>query len=375
MHRLLVLTLFAALAAAQTGPPPTDPSSTTTPENSTVPNAVPTANTTTSAPASTAPAQTLPAPSQPNSPVSPASASQPAQGTGTTSNAMAITPTGKPVSPLTKKRPRPTTDLDAARAERQGPDALLDLPPLPEEKLSLIGGKVVRVDRVLERMEVQPFGEKKKTEFAFDIRTQVTRDGAKIPVKDIKPGDRVYADTQPDSQNRVFAKNIRVVTKQAAADTGHGQIVSYDASSGKLVIRDELVPQPVTLQLTRDTVIRKDQSAGSTADLQPGSLVSVSFIPGGNTVASQVTVLAVPGASFVFAGPVTHLDLSSHLLAVANQTDGKTYDIQFDPGKTGVKRDLREGSNVSVNATFDGHNYVANQVSVVPEGNASPKQE
>ena len=254
-----------------------------------------------------------------------------------------------------------------AAKERQGTDALLDLPSLPKDaKLSIIGGKVVSVDRIFDRIEIQPFGAK-KTAVDFDVRTQVYRDGVKVPAKEIRPGDRVYADTLLDKDHHVFAKNIRLVTKLRDTDRGHGQVVSYDPGSGKLVMRDELIAQPLTLHVSRDTIIRKNDGQGSVADLQPGSLIAVGFTPGGQGIAQEISVLAVPGSTFIFEGPVTHLDLSTHLLVVANKTDGKSYELDYDPTRLRTSKDVHEGSDVTVNATFDGKRYVAQNVSLVPQ--------
>ncbi|HET7439749.1 MAG TPA: hypothetical protein VFJ47_00485 [Terriglobales bacterium] len=262
-----------------------------------------------------------------------------------------------------------------AKREREGNDSFLDLPALPKDsRVSLIGGKVISVDRIMDRMEIQPFGGK-RTELAFDVRTQVYRDGVKIAPKDVHPGDRVYADTLLDKDRRVFAKSIRVVTKLRDTDRGHGQVVEYDAATGKLVMRDELLSRPLTLHLTRDTVFRKGQGQGSIADLKPGTLVAVSFVPGGEAQVQELSILAVPGSSFIFSGPVTHLDLSTHLLVIANRTDGKVYELDYDPGRLGSNKNLREGSDVTVNATVDGTRYVAQQLQLIPEGQSSSQSE
>ena len=273
-----------------------------------------------------------------------------------------------------KDSPQAQRESEAKR-EREGTDSLLDLPPLPKDsQLALIGGKVVSVDRIMDRIEIQPFGGK-KTELAFDVRTQAYRDGVKIPLKEIHPGDRVYADTLLDKDRRVFAKSIRVITKLRDTDRGHGQVMTYDAANGKLTMRDELVSRPLTLHVTRDTTIRKDQETGSVADLKPGALIAVVFTPGGAGAVQEISVLAVPGSSFIFAGPVTHLDLSTHLLVVANKTDGKSYELDYDPARLASARDIREGTDVTVNATFDGKRYVAQNVSLTPEAKQSPQPE
>jgi hypothetical protein len=306
-----------------------------------------------------------------NSPTSqPIPGNQPAAGEASPASAAPATP-GAQTAPAASQSQADPSRAESAQREREGKDPLFDLPPLPKDsRVSLIGGRIVSIDRILDRIELQPFGGK-KTDLAFDVRTQFFRDGARIAAKDIRPGDRVYADTLLDNNRRVFAKSIRVVTRLRDNDRGHGQVVSYDPGSGKLVMRDELLSRPLTLHLTRDTVIRKDQGQGSINDLKAGSLIAVSFTPGGEGLVKEVSVLAVPGTSFVFAGPITHLDLASHLLIVANKTDGKTYEIDYDPGRLQINKDVREGSEVNVDATFDGQRYVAQNVSLIPESKPS----
>jgi len=296
--------------------------------------------------------------------------SQPAAGVASPASATPATPSTQ-TAPAASQSQADQSRAESAQREREGKDPLFDLPPLPKDsRISLIGGRIVRIDRILDRIELQPFGGK-KTDLAFDVRTQFLRDGAKIAAKDIRPGDRVYADTLLDNNRRVFAKSIRVVTRLRDNDRGHGQVVSYEPGTGKLIMRDELLSRPLTLHLTRDTVIRKDQGQGSIADLKAGSLIAVSFTPGGEGLVKEVSVLAVPGTSFVFAGPITHLDLASHMLVVANKTDGKTYEIDYDPARLRINKDVREGSEVNVDATFDGQRYVAQNVSRIPESKPS----
>lgn len=307
---------------------------------------------------------------------SPSTATNPNSISGNNGGAISAPSSSAQPAAATSSRQSANTGREAetnAKGERDGNDPLLDLPALPKDsRVSLIGGKVVNVDRIMDRIEIQPFGGK-KTELAFDVRTQVYRDGVRIGPKDVHPGDRVYADTLLDSDRRVFAKTIRVVTRLRDTDRGHGQVIDYDAASGKLVIRDELLTRPLTLHLTRDTLIHKDQGSGSINDLKPGTLVAVSFVPGGEALVQELSILAVPGSTFIFSGPVTHLDFSTHLLVVANKTDGKIYELDYDPARLGPHKDLREGSDVTVDATFDGRRYVAQKLQLIPEGQSPPQ--
>ena len=252
-----------------------------------------------------------------------------------------------------------TTSNPGANQEH---DPLLDLPPLPQHKVTLIGGTVTKFDPVLDKMTVRPFGHGKPMRVEFDVRTRVIRDGVAGTQRDIKTGDRVYLDTMLNG-TKVFAKTIWV---QANAPTGNGrgQVVDYDSGAGLLTVRDELSQQPVRFRLTPATVIRQGSETRSVADLAPGTLVDMSFGPRQERFGTirEISVLARPGTSYSFFGKLTFVDLSRKMIAVANDNDGKTYDIFFESMPPSTMRNLRQGSEVGISAVFDGTHYVASSV-------------
>jgi len=254
-----------------------------------------------------------------------------------------------------------SADAQPASRAAADRDPLLDLPSLPKGKVSLQGGTLVRVDPVLDRLVMIPF-KGKREEIAFDVRTQFLRDGQKIAARDLRSGTPIYADTIWDGQH-VFAKTVRVFTG-THQDQEHGQIMAFDAGNATLRVRDELFPEPVDLKINSSTVIRKNQSAGSVADLQPGSLVAIKFQPGSHAQAEQIEVLAAPGASFIFSGPVTHIDLLTHVIGISNRSDSVIYDIHFDPARVKITKGLQEGADVDVNATFNGTEYLADGITI-----------
>jgi hypothetical protein len=75
-------------------------------------------------------------------------------------------------------------------------------------------------------------------------------------------------------------------------------------------------------------------------------------------------VLAVPGRSFTFVGHVTNLDLRAGLLVLTSATDGKSYEIHFDPSVMQMDDSLAQASDVTVVTRFDGTHYVARSVKV-----------
>jgi len=253
-------------------------------------------------------------------------------------------------------------------AHRENYDPLLDLPPLPRGQVTLVGGTVVNLDAVMNRMVVQPFGGKQKMKVRFDTRTRFYRDGKPIQQREIQQGQRVYLDTMLNG-DKVFAKSIWIQTAEEPG-IARGQIIDFDIARKILTVRDELADQPLKMQLTSATVVRKGDQPASLNDLTQGALVSVGF--GNQRQLREVTILATPGTVFAFSGRVTYLDLSRKLIALHNNTDGKNYDIFLDAVATNILRQLREGQNVTISAIFDGTRYSARQIDLPGANSAQP---
>lgn len=263
----------------------------------------------------------------------------------------------QPVAPRATTAPAANTTPSPA-ARRENRDPLLDLPELPNNKVTLIGGTVKSLDEVMNKMVVVPFGSKQKMLVAFDTRTDFFEDGKPISYKTIREGQRVYLDTMLNGST-VFAKKIWI---QSTADSGigRGQVVDYDPGRKMLTVRDELSNQPIKMQLTSSTVMKKGEANAAPSDLVPGTLVSMSFGP--QRELREVTLLATPGTTFVFAGRITYLDMSRKLIAIDNKTDNNRYDVSVDAIATSVLRQLHEGSEVNVSAVFDGSGYAARSI-------------
>jgi hypothetical protein len=253
--------------------------------------------------------------------------------------------------------PTPATTSSAA-SHREDYDPLLDLPRLPQNRVTLVGGTVKSLDEVMNRMVVQPFGSKQKITIAFDTRTRFFRDGKPITLRDVQQAQRVYVDTMLNGE-KVFAKTIWIQTS-AENGVGRGQITALDLQHNTLTVRDELSEQPIRLQITPATVVRKADQPAGLSDLAEGALVALSFTP--ERKLREISLLASPGSSFTFAGRVTYLDISRKLIAVDNSSDGKNYDISVEAVAGNVLRQLREGMNVTVSAIFDGNRYAARKV-------------
>jgi hypothetical protein len=263
--------------------------------------------------------------------------------------------------------PMPTTvifDKSAPGARSttpDGSDALFEPPPLPKGTVSLVGGTVRSIDRVRNRIKVQPFGGKEMS-VRFDERTHIYRDGVETTQMGIRKGDRIYVDTMLD-KSFILARNVHVVTEIQPADA-RGQLLGYDERHQMMTVQDELSRQPVRFRVDAATQIKKSGAAGSMADLAPGSLIAVRFAPdrGQRGLAREVTIYATPGTLYTFAGDITHLNLATGTLAIHNTSDDRTYEIAFDSSTS--TRDLQLGAQAVVRAQFTGNNYKASQIQV-----------
>jgi len=243
----------------------------------------------------------------------------------------------------------------------------LELLPQPHGQTTLVGGTIRLLDHVRDQVTVRVFGGRDMV-VLFDDRTHFYRDGVAASPGDLQIGERVYLDTAMAGSG-IFARSVRILT-QSANGQSNGQVQSYDAASGDLVLRDVLAPEPANFRLAPDATVLRDGKPASPSELRPGSLVSLKFSPSarGPGLVRKISILAGPGGTFVFAGRVSHLDLHIGLLVLVDPRDSKSYDIHFDPALTGVEDRLHEGGDVIVTTTFDGANYTASSIVV----NAAP---
>ena len=200
----------------------------------------------------------------------------------------------------------------------------------------------------------------------FDARTRVYRDGKAASLDELKNGDRVYADTVLDG-TRIFARNISFATSSAIVQAD-GQVVSFEAATGELTLRDSLSLAFRKMRLTANTVIVRGDHSALPAELRPGTLVAATFLPSndGHITVRQISILASPGAVFTFAGRIEHLDLHRGLLVLVDPRDKKSYEMYIEPSLGSLPRQMREGSDVTVSADFDGRRYAAKSITLNP---------
>ncbi len=238
------------------------------------------------------------------------------------------------------------------------------LPPAPKGKSTILGGEIMSVDRVRDELTLKAFGQR-PTKILYDERTQVFRDGKKIPLRDLTSTNRASVQTLLDGTN-VFALSIHILSRSPEGEF-QGHVISYNPSTRELTVGAIQLRDPIKLVVPVNTpVFRKGQDQFSSAssgvsDLVKGALISVTFESSkeGRGVASQIAVLATPGSAFVFSGNLSSLDMHTGSLVLVDPRDDKSYQIFFDSAQLPASKNFHPGDHVRVAATFDGARYVA----------------
>ncbi len=243
-------------------------------------------------------------------------------------------------------------------------DPVLEPPPLPKGTTTLIGGIATSVDHVRNRVTVQPFGKGQKVKVFIDERSHIYRDGTETTVLGIHKGDRVYVDTMLAKDNRILARNIRVLTDAGVAEV-RGQVVSSDPGRGTISVRDQLSAKAVSFSVDGATKYSSTKGIATLSDVQPGSIIDVQFSPRRDrAVAQEVKLLAKPGDNYIFSGTVTSMDMRTNSFFVDNKSDNESYEVHFSRTTVSDPQALRVGAEVTARATFDGKQYTASNVRV-----------
>jgi hypothetical protein len=258
--------------------------------------------------------------------------------------------------------PQSPDRADTVTAPRQS------LPAPPPGRSTILGGEIQKVDPVRDALTLKVFGEK-PMKILFDERTQVFRNGKKIPLHDLRSADHASIQTVLDGTD-VFAISIHMLSEAPQGDY-QGRVLSYDLGTEQLTISSSISRDPVRVTVPGNTpVVRVGQPAFTGArrglgDLVPGALVTVQFSSEkGKGIASQIVVLAVPGTQFVFVGNITVLDTHSGILVLLDPRDNKTYQITFSGDRLADAQKLQIGQHIIVTASFDGSHYVARAVTI-----------
>lgn len=248
-------------------------------------------------------------------------------------------------------------------------DDLPGLPPVPEGKTTILGGEIRNLDQVRDQFSLHIYGQR-PMRILFDSRTQLYRDGKKIPLQDLNSDNYASVQTVLDGTN-IFAVSIHVLSHTPEGEL-QGRVLNFNRANDELTVRSALSPEPVKLALASNvSIIRKGEPSFASissgpSDLVAGALVSIEFSPGqnGRDMASRVAVLALPGSSFVFWGKVSFLDLHKGELELVDPRDGKIYQFQFDSTRIPESRNVHLNQIVTVRASYDGSQYTASEISV-----------
>ena len=262
------------------------------------------------------------------------------------------------------------TITQAAPSGQAGLGDATSLPAPPRGRSTVEGGTIRSVDPVRDQLILNVYGTK-PIKVLFDERTLVYRDGVKAKLSDMHPQDHASIETVLDG-TKIFALSIHMLSKAPEGEC-QGQVVSFNAGTGQLTVTAALSRQAITLHVPAGTPIVgvgqlsvASPSAGL-ADLVPGALISATFDSNNNGrgVARQISILATPGASFVFTGNVVSLDLGANRLVLIDPKDDQSYTIVFDRNRLPMSHDLHVGSHVTVTTNFDGTHYVATAAKII----------
>jgi hypothetical protein len=243
-----------------------------------------------------------------------------------------------------------------------------DLPPLPAGKSTILGGQIHNVDPVLDQFVLNVYGEK-PMKILFDERTQVFHDGKRIPLHDLRAATHASVQTTLDGTS-IFAVSIHILSDQPEGEY-RGRVLSYEPGTGVLTLTTAPDRAPFRLTVSNNTSFKRlgqeafSSVASGQSDLVPGSLVEVKFDSNnrGQGIATQISVLAAPGANFVFSGTLSDLNLPAGTLVVIDPRDNQSYRISFDP-RAQIGQQLRIGQHVRLTADYDGQRYVARQITI-----------
>jgi hypothetical protein len=257
----------------------------------------------------------------------------------------------------------PQSTLKSASASVDLPS----LPPAPRGKSTIIGGEIRSVDSVRDELSLKVFGQR-PMKILFDARTQVFRDGNRIPLHDLGPSDHASIQTLLDG-TAVYALSVHMLSRTPEGEF-QGRVLNYSPDSRELTVSSATVREPIKLLIPADTPITRVGQPAFTlvqpgsSDLVKGTLISVQFQSSkqGRGIASQVSILAAPGAAFVFNGDISALDLHSGVLVLVDPRDQMTYQISVDPARLHAIKSLHLGDHVTVAADFDGSRYVASSI-------------
>ena len=237
---------------------------------------------------------------------------------------------------------------------------------------ALVRGVLKRLDPIHDQLLIHAFGGG-DVRIAFDPRTQLLAENASRGLIALPVGSVVSVDTVIND-GKLFARSVRTGTFNPVEL--NGQVVRYDAAKFLLTVRDPMSPKNVALRITPGTTVVNQGKPAAVETLSPGMLVQVWFSPAqnaskhgadstGSDMANRIEILAERGNSFVFAGRIVAVDLRSGVLALSNDTDQSVRELAISSLDSNSRSLLREGTDVTIHAEFDGERYNVRAVTVL----------
>jgi hypothetical protein len=262
--------------------------------------------------------------------------------------------------------------VPAAQSSLKSVSASGDVPGLPAPprgKSTILGGEIRTIDPVRDELTLKVYGQR-PIKILFDERSQIYRDGKRVPLHDLGPADHASVQTLLDGTN-VYALSIHILSQSPEGEY-QGRVVNFDISTNELTMSSTMFREPLKLMVPAGTpVARVGQDAYVAAqrglgDLVRGALISVTFTSDKQSrgVANHISVLATPGSAFVFVGDVASLDMHTGMLSLVDPRDEKAYQVSFNPSALPVGSSLHPGDHIMVDADFDGSGYVASTITI-----------
>ncbi len=118
------------------------------------------------------------------------------------------------------------------------------LPSMPQGKSTSQGGQIRSLDPVLDQFTLRIFGER-PMKILFDERTQVYRNGVRIPLHELRPEEHVSVQTALEGSN-VFAISIHMLSDLPQGEL-EGHVLVYDPATRELTLGSSLTRDPIRL--------------------------------------------------------------------------------------------------------------------------------
>ena len=243
------------------------------------------------------------------------------------------------------------------------------MPPLPPAKDSTIfGGAIRKIDPVRDQFMLDIYGQH-PMKVLFDERTQVYRDGVKIPLHDLGPADHASVQTALDG-TRIFAISVHILSTIPQGQY-RGRVLRFDESTGELRLDASPSPQPFHRVRSRQRdIVRKGQPAftqeGAGRWRSAPRRSRRCHIRLRRRRARRRQSDRGPGSS----RRLLHLQRRYYRaecgfrlsLTLVDPRDQKSYQISFIPSAFPLARTLHIGQRVRITASFDGSSYLASDI-------------